>query len=745
MAEPDAAGRVTSSAQRARQIRDDQTRRLEAAWDDERGMVRHAQHPDLHDPRGTLAYASSVLEDGDAGLERAARAIRAVLALQERRPGDAHYGNFRWMAEDEGVTDLNGVEFMLDGLNAIAHRHRAALPPDLLEEMLDAIRLGLGEVDALDVHPGYTNIALSDISNSVLGGEATGDPAFVVRGERRLDEWFAFTNASGAPHEFNSPTYLGVDIARMAELAATTREPRIAAKARLAAERLWSHVAAHYHPGLAQIAGPHSRSYFDGWTGAPGYLKLFLWRLLGDERLRQVPPYAPRSREEGHGSAARDHLFVPPYAERWLREKRYPFEVVETTDAERGLDIATYMTADYALGTASRHYTVGDAPEPWPAFNSTLLHFRRDEEPGFGVLFARYVADDAGVGAHTHASDRTAEDWWDEGQFVGAQHRGRAILAYGLMPRMRRVRSYKLSVNVLGLAADAEVWAGEERVTASPRAVPPGEPVVLGAGAVYAAIIPLEPTDMGSGAPIELKLGDGHLALDIYNYRGPAKQFWEYRSLAGPFYRGNVRNAVILEVGTREEFGDLAAFRRHVAAASVADTTGDDLAREIAYSSGGGSIALRYSLWDMDLLERRYDGVPFVAPMSRAGASDGSGPQWVQSRDGIVELGRTKLLAGGAPCWLVADDDAGAWVVANPSADEAPVWLETPSVAVECEALPYGRIEVDGAARSIAVDVAEAMGALRVMSEQPYRVTVNGAGVTGEMTSAGDGVLELRR
>lgn len=737
---------MSSAAQRARQLLAEQQRLLEAAWDDERAMVRHAQHPDLHDPRATLAYASALLGEGDPDRSgRAARAIRSVLALQERRPDDAHYGNFRWMAEDEGVTDLNGVEFMLDGLNAIVHRYRAALPPDLLEEMLDAISLGLSEIEALDVHPSYTNIALSDISNSVLGGEATGDAECVGRGERRLDEWFAFTNASGAPHEFNSPTYLGVDIARMAELAAATREPRIAAKARLAAERLWAHVAAHYHPGLAQLAGPHARSYFDGWTGAPGYLKLFLWRLLGDDRLRAVPPFAPRSREEGHAAAARDELFVPAYADRWLREKRFPFEVIETTDAARGLDIATYMTAAYALGTASRHYTVGDPPEPWPAFNSLLLHVRRDEEPGFGVLFARYVSDDAGIGVHPQPAGRMVEDWWDEGQFAGAQHRNRAILAYGLMPRMRRVHSYKLSVNVLGLASGAEVWVGEERVAAFPRTVQPGEPVIIDMGAAYAALIPLEPTDMGSGAPIELRFRDGHLALDIYNYRGPAKQFWEYRSLSGPFYRGNVRSAFVLEVGTRDEHGDLAAFRRHIAAASIADTTGDDLVREIAYSSAGGSIALRYSLWDMALVERRYDGVPFVAPMSRAGAVDGGGPQWAQSRSGIVELGRTKLLAGGAPCWLLADDEAGAWLVANPSADETPLWLETPAVVVECEALPYGRLEVDAARHRVAVDVADAMGPLRLISDQSYRVTVNGADVTDEMAAAGDGALELRR
>ena len=112
------------------------------------------------------------------------------------------------------------------------------------------------------------------------------------------------------------------------------------------------------------------------------------------------------------------------------------------------------------------------------------------------------------------------------------------------------------------------------------------------------------------------------LTLDIYNYRGPAKSFWEYRSLGGAFYKGNVRNAFIIEVAERGDFADLAAFRRHIGDARVTDSVDDDYVREIAYASGGGAIAHALQpVGHARSSNARFDGVPYTAPMGRAGAS----------------------------------------------------------------------------------------------------------------------------
>jgi hypothetical protein len=713
-------------------------RAYEALWDDAVAMVRYPEAA-AHDPRGTLAYAIVLLRRGDAAArQRAGRAIRAVLALQERDPGDAHYGNFRWTLEESVLRDLNGVEFMLDNLTEILRAHEDALAADLAEDIREAIALGLDEIDRLDVHPGYTNIALSDISNSVLGGRAIGDGSFVERGARRLDDWLAFTNRSGAPHEYNSPTYCAVDLQRLAALAEHAPDPALALAARVAEERLWQHVAAHYHPGLAQIAGPHARAYYDGVTGAGGYLKLLLWRLLGDPALRPEAPYGAPTREEMHVAVALDTLHPPAAALGWLREKRYPFQVIETVEAARGADITTYMTADYTLGTASCGYAVGDPPEPSRQQNALLLQFRRDAVPGFGSLFARYLSDDRDREAAASA------DLWDEGTPVAAQSRSRAIVAYGLTPRLRAAASYRLSVRMLGVGSETQIWCGDRRIDAFPAAVEPGEPVVVAEGGVFVALVPLEPDDMGRGAPIALDLRGHMLTLDIYNYRGPAKAFWEYQSLGGAFFKRNVRNAFAMEVAGRCDFADADAFRRHVAAARIADSTGDDGVREIAYASEGGSVTLRYSLRDMRTLARVLDGAPHVAAMARGGAIDGGGLQWIQSRDVLIELGGAKLMAGTAPKWLCADDDRRRYVVVNPSGDEAPLWLETPGVTVECDAFGFGRVEIDGSAGTVEVEAAGEIAPIRISGAATLRLAINGADVTHALVPVAADTREFR-
>jgi hypothetical protein len=736
---------VTSSAldERARQLLVEAGRICDPLWDEAVAMVRSPDHPDVHSARSTLAYGLlNLLRDGEAAMSLAERAIRSVLALQELNPADSHYGNFRWTLEEPRVRDLNGVEFILDNLNELMLSHGAALPAALAGDVRKAIALGLAEIDRLDVHLSYTNIALSDISNSVLGGVVLGDASYVERGERRLIDWLDFTNRSGAPHEYNSPTYCAVDLQRLAALAEHAPEPDLALKARVAEERVWMHVAAHYHPLLRQLAGPHARSYFDGWTGAGGYLKLLLWRLLGDPLLRPERPYGKPSREEMHTALALDRLHPTPASIAWLTEKHFPFEVRETVDAERGADITTYMTESYALGTASCHYTVGAPPEPTQQLNGALLHFRRGVAPGFGTLSTRFLVDDRDRGASPEAGH--GDDLWDEGTLVAAQSRNRAIVAYGLTPRLRPVRSLKLSVRMLGIGPETQIWCGERPVDAFAARVQPGEVVVIAEGGVYIAVIPLEPDDFGHDAPIELRVDGQLLTLDVYNYLGPPNTFWEYRSLAGAFFKRNARNAVIIEVAERADFDDLSAFRRHVGAARVSDRTDTNDVREIAYASGGGSLSFSYDLREMRPMARVFDGVPYVAPLSRAGAVHRSSLQWIQSRDSLVELAGATLTAGTTTKWLAVDGGARRCLFVHPTIEETDFALEMEGMAVECDAFGFGRVTLDVAACAVTIEAVGEIGPIRIRGDRSCRCSINGTDVTASLVTLADAVREFR-
>jgi hypothetical protein len=129
--------------------------------------------------------------------------------------------------------------------------------------------------------------------------------------------------------------------------------------------------------------------------------------------------------------------------------------------------------------------------------------------------------------------------------------------------------------------------------------------------------------------------------------------------------------------------------------------------------------------------------------MARAGALDGSSPQWLQTRESLVALGGATLFAGRSPKWLFADAAARAYVFVNPADDEAPLWLETPDTIVECDAFGFGRVEVDDAAGTVAVEAAGTVGPLRLRAPDLRSLTLNGADVTAMLTPpAPDGVRE---
>jgi hypothetical protein len=94
----------------------------------------------------------------DGGAQTAESILRQVIGMQERHQGDPHHGNFRWLFEDEAVTDLNAVEFLLEGLVHILLRAADRLSDDEAR-IFESMRLGRGGRPA-DVHWTYTNIYL---------------------------------------------------------------------------------------------------------------------------------------------------------------------------------------------------------------------------------------------------------------------------------------------------------------------------------------------------------------------------------------------------------------------------------------------------------------------------------------------------------------------------------------------------------------------------------------------------------
>jgi hypothetical protein len=669
-------------AERAQRLYTAGKAELAARFDPARGLIR--EETDLgvfHPTRESLVYARCLLRDsqgGDADALLGARIIDGVLAVQERQPGNIHHGNFPWMADDGYVADLNAVEFCLEHLCTIVRESDAKLPAATRAAIREAMQLGLAEIARLDVGVEYTNICLLDCHNSILGGQILGARGWVARGARKLARWAAYTAASGAPREYNSPTYAGVDLHALAEIAEHADDPATRLLARLLEERLWLHAATHYHAPTAQLAGPHSRAYQNDVTGGRGSLKTTLYRLLGDEALFRKTPFYPLRQGEGQVGMTTYHCPEPLLA--LLRAMPYPFTVRETADASLGLDLSTTIAEAWALGVASREYG--------PQADNLILHYRKEDAPGFGVVYTRFILNDRRLGGTLHATDRSrSNNIADVGAFRGLHSRDKAIGVYGLLPQHENVSSIKLEVFVPGREGLGRVLIGDRPVESLPVEVPPGIPLIIEDGAVYVGVLPLRHSNLGRVAPVRLEAEDGDLVLSIVIYEGPAKRFWEYYALAGPFYHGNIECGLVLEVAERGRFPDAAAFAAHLAAASVEDVTAEGV-RHIRYRSGGDDLLLRYRLDDMGVIERRVNGEPIVAVPLDA-------PVAVQRHASPLVLGGIRLDAPVEPSmnWLYTDPDGGTIVATRVTATPGPFALSLPDGrSVSAPALGLARI-----------------------------------------------------
>ena len=134
-----------------------------------------------------------------------------------------------------------------------------------------------------------------------------------------------------------------------------------------------------------QLSGPHSRAYRRDVTGAPGFLKVVLHKLLGDSRLLAKIPYYSGPDTEGEVQVALTEYHCPDDAERAFREAGTR-DVREQAGSR--MVLAANIRPEFALGTMSRQYGVGDPPEPWPMHDSCILYYANRFRPAMASFTA---------------------------------------------------------------------------------------------------------------------------------------------------------------------------------------------------------------------------------------------------------------------------------------------------------------------------------------------------------------------
>lgn len=276
----------------------------DSLWDDRAALLWSAVKPTAgasrkHQVRETVWYALGLmLRDGPGDRARSLRAIDTVLGQQINDKGQPWDGTFfrspeepqpgqfsqRWFEYDPNWRQFIGTSFAL-----ILIHYSDRLPPQMCTRMDDAIRRAIeGEIGEKRLVPSYTNIALMHGFLWAFAGQRLHRPEWVRAGEEWAAEVYAGFKKHGAFEEYNSPTYYGVDLYGLALWRAHGPTDRLRQLGAEMEADLWRDIAAYYHAGLRNMAGPYDRSYGMDMTHYVALTGLWLGLVL-DPKIAPLP------------------------------------------------------------------------------------------------------------------------------------------------------------------------------------------------------------------------------------------------------------------------------------------------------------------------------------------------------------------------------------------------------------------------------------------------------------------------
>ncbi len=521
--------------------------------------------------------------------------------------------------------------------------------PDMLGDsqrtrLEDAVSETLGNAALVELHDGNVNHPLAAFATLVLGGERSGQDWAVRIGVRRLGVFRERIGDHRSRHrrqaemsEYNSLTYTALDLWFLALVAEHARTEEARRLALFLEQRLWVDVAMHFHAPSLQFAGPHSRSYQEDSLGGFSGLHCTMLAAFGDplfldptlcERFdhpsallqnslaaileyhvpdeardiawRKPFPYAFRMttyaesyhensrRETGHGSPSESPLFA-------FDDEIYP---------GGWSDLTTYLTEEYALGSAALPYVNAGHSD------CLMVRIRCAQEikklSDFRSMYTRGVFNGAEIGGKniSHVA-RTPVDrsyLYEEGRSAVYQHGGTAIVCY--TPK-RAGHS-----GVAGFRLDLIFGCHKPFDELLVNGQPVGElPLSLGSDALicfrdyqtFGLIRTLPPFPSAGQHPVRLRRSDEFLLLSMVNYEGPPRDYSRHEINAW-------RTGFVLELATVRELS-WEEFQTRAQETRVAEVVEDGIVRTVRYTSGEKTMEFSYDPFREAILSRRWNGM----------------------------------------------------------------------------------------------------------------------------------------
>lgn len=409
---------------------------------------------------------------------------------------------------------------------------------------------------------------------ALVGGEYFGRKDAVETGKKRLEQLYKMLKRRGLPSEFTSPNYSAFTLNSIAGIVNDVQDSEMREMALHCEEWLWYDLSAHYHPILGVMAGPYSRAYSIDTLAFPNIDRLLYYLAWGAGKLEDCFVYHPvenmknpaeyeylvQGELEARGCAISANKFhLSQNIMKIALDKKYPFQIAATAELapsryhdkwdvrgveEKYKDIitnndrldeypaastvnVTYMTPEYAIGTALRPFHSGVQTDSFHVVykKTNPLPFQKDK----GIVFARYIINDKKPGQQNESP------WFetvtppgcldDEGRKFGLQYRNMSLMVYKpTYYEHNSIRNLKLSVIMPAFQVSiGEIWLGDRKVDDEFFESIEQVPIYISDGSVYMSFIPLTLTNHGRKAAIRVENENGFSMISLYNYEGAPK------------------------------------------------------------------------------------------------------------------------------------------------------------------------------------------------------------------------------
>jgi hypothetical protein len=291
----------------------------------------------------------------DHNINEAEELVQRAFALQNMDAKSPKFGSIPWQVGHPEIVDDNSIEFCVQALGPIWYLYGDRLSNQFKEEMLPHIRAAFAAIRRHNVPVGYTNMFLMKAVNLILLGEAVQDPTASSEGYAQFDQWLDYTRQNGI-HEFDSPTYYGIDLNSLFLGYRFCAKEDAKAKFKAALDYFWTDIAANLFPARGALTGPHSRDY-DFLRGG-GSIDVYLFieglrRDLNTDRLDLEKAFILLNDGENGYRPSAKILSLARKMDRIVQQK---------WDTGPDRDKTTYITDGFAMGSANGNYGAQDKP-----------------------------------------------------------------------------------------------------------------------------------------------------------------------------------------------------------------------------------------------------------------------------------------------------------------------------------------------------------------------------------------------